>query len=161
MIYLQKIITHWTKNSRGIPAAHLRNRAPEQFPVNPSDLKMGIVLQEIVFQEYKNFKPPKIHPAKVINETQLREQNLSFVETEDTIQIGLWTNPFKMKKVGDLPLHKWGQIKTNRREHALYSGNIHYHKTVFHIFFGAYQLLEVRMNTSKGEWSKDFQSLLL
>lgn len=168
-IYIQKIQSIWTKESRGNPGASLRNSIPEQVPIKGIDTQKGIHLEELIYREYTAYKKPQSKPPQKINPSQLRELGLSFNKDEEKLHIGFWKQlsnsdmqesgeDYILKKAGDLAFNNWCQLKTNRRyplEHTWA-----YYKIVFNIFFG--DLIKARelMQSKPMQFCQDYQTLL-
>lgn len=168
-IYIQKIQSIWTKDSRGNPGASLRNSIPEKLPIKGTSARKGMHIEEVVYREYASFQKPQSKPPQKINQSQLRELGLSFKKVEETLLVGFWkqTNNSDMaafgedcilKKAGALSYNNWCQLKTNRRyplEHTWA-----YYKIVFNIFFGELGKAAELMQAKSMQFGKDYQSLL-
>ncbi|GAL87787.1 hypothetical protein MYP_5018 [Sporocytophaga myxococcoides] len=156
-IHIQKIQTNWTKESRSSPGSTLRNRVPEKLPIETEELSDSVVLQEIIYNEGR-FNEPSKKKVLTINEVQIREQRLDFNYSDDSLEIGFWTEDKIRKKVGILNFNSWCQIKTNRRFPMEYTWG--YYKIIYNIFYGDLNKAKDFMETKKQEIEMDFQSLL-
>lgn len=155
-IYIQKIKTNWTKNSRGNPSSTFRNRVPEKLPIKTISLIDAVVLQEIMFNE-GGFDKPSKNKISEINENQIREHRLDFNHSDAGLEIGFWNENQIKKKVGVLEFNSWCQVKTNRRFPMEYTWG--YYKIVYNIFYGELDGSRGIFETEK-KIEKDYQTLL-
>jgi hypothetical protein len=156
-IYIQKIVTKWTKISRGGTDAGLRNKVPEKLPLEVADTDGAVLLQEIIYNE-GGFTNPTFNKIRKLNQNQVIEERFDFQRTDSDLTVEFWNEDQIKKKLGILNFNSWCQIKTNRRfpmEHT--TG---YYKIVFNIFYGDLSKIESIMSSKEAEFEKDYQTLL-
>lgn len=156
-VYIQKIVTEWTKQSRGAPHAALRNQVPERCPLEVLEEYETVVLQEIVFHEH-SFTRPIFKKIRKINHNQILQEGFDFQFVEMGLAIAFRRDDSHLRKVGILKFNSWGQVKVNRRIPMEYTWG--YHKIVFNIFHGELSKIKNAMDGKKPEFIGDYQILL-
>lgn len=84
MVVIQRIKTHWTKKSRGMPNAHKRNQVPKEL-VLPSDMgETDLLIHEEYADEAREFQL-ELSLVEWSNDNQFRE--ISFQADGQKIQV--------------------------------------------------------------------------
>ena len=152
-IIVQLIDVEWTKKSRGMPAAKMRNAIPETFPFVANNLDDDAVyLQNVNYYEYDAFKAPRIKDTIKINEFQQRQNQLSFINNGLDIYVLSFGLPFrkedgKAKNIGSLSNNSWLRIIGYSRVSG--EDTWYYHKYVFNIFRGNAVMFDEVLNSQK------------
>lgn len=157
-IYLQKIETRWTKESRGNPGASLRNKVPEKLPFIDAEVTNKVVLHEITYHEVDSFQTGS-EKLRYINDIQVRQEGLAFEEINDALVIWYWSKTNNKKKLGTLPVNTWCQWKTNFRYPMEHTWG--YTKQVYSIFFGELNQAKNLVRKNVPEFTEDHQTLLI
>lgn len=138
-VIVQVIKVTWTKKSRGNPGASLRNSVSERYPFNFEVGDKPVYLQEIAYSEFDDFSNPIEKGFRSVNDNQLREIGLEFLQENDILKVKFWGVPIKrqyslLKNIGDLEKNNWLKIIGNVRVSWEYTWA--YHKYVYSIFNG-------------------------
>ncbi len=161
MIYIQKIQTNWTKKSRSHPLASRRNAVPERIPITKLVALEGVWIQENQFSEVDEFQFSQKKENNLINQNQIRQEQLSFEinDQKKQVSIGIWNEEGHHKNAGVLTENTWGQILKNRRYALEHTWG--YTKVVYNLFYGETSKLKDSMNKEKALFVKDFKTLLI
>lgn len=145
MIFIQELVTHWTKDSRSGPGATERNKTPlsavvpfdRPFPPGKTD----IVIQTTNFLELDEFRPSPVTvafasmPASGLYESESLTVRVS---EGDGLALGIrWNSSFgvpprKPHDLGVVPFNRWGRVLYNAR-HGFDRGDWHYYQRTVNI----------------------------
>jgi hypothetical protein len=137
MIYIQHIISSWSKDSRGMPLAALRNQIPQVYDWQVPSNHL-VCVQQVFFNE-PEFKP-EIQSLIILDEPQY--QGLSWKFQKDVLEVQLkyvfsWIGspkrseyPFKLK----IPYEQVGVFKINGRRPAYWAYGRPYTQHIFRIW---------------------------
>lgn len=160
-VFVQKIKTEWTKESRGGSMATLRNQTPELFRVPDLTGMESFVFQKVKFSQYDGFKKPIVIGPKQLNHQQIREEGLGFAFEDDKLRTTLWRTFEKYEKFPGQNWGSWIRLCWNRREILHICGSITgYHKTVLNIYYGDFQKISDRPLTDNFSLIADRRTLL-
>jgi hypothetical protein len=132
-VVVQRVSTLWTKQSRGGPAAAVRNATPIAFPL-PSDLTLGV--HAIVMRERDAFRPQMSQADLAQAGMPLRVvDGLLRVSPPETSFFGMPRRTRRPPTVRLTPGH-WVRWQINYRHVASSSGQWYYSLHTFNIHFG-------------------------
>lgn len=132
-IVIQHIESYWTKQSRGSPAATLRNAVPETFPISIPFESKGVVLHEVNYYEHHHFKNPVID-YREIDEHQRRQLGYRFELIAESVLVSRLARNGISRELGLLESHSWLQVITNER--VSIERTWAYYKHVYNIYYG-------------------------
>lgn len=159
-VFIQRIRTEWTKESRGGAMAALRNQTPELFRVPDLMGMKSIAFQKVEFSEFNSFKVPKITGPKELNDQQVREEGLAFAFEDDKLRTTLWRNFEKYEKFPHQSWGSWMKLRWNRRTMLGMDGMTGYYKIVLNIYFGDLKKISDRPLTDSFSLEVDRMSIL-
>jgi hypothetical protein len=136
---IQIIETHWTKKSRGAPAASSRNAIPELLPIPDSILEYPALLHHTVFSERTNFLPDACSGLTCFLESDSTKWRVCVVPAERGLEVQFLGTPFAQTtgRATDtifLEENTWLQHVSNRR--ISQEDGWAYRKYVYNIFYG-------------------------
>ncbi|GGN75141.1 hypothetical protein GCM10010112_46090 [Actinoplanes lobatus] len=116
MIVVQRVLTEWTKRSRGAPGAVRRNAVPEAFPLPPA-----VVFHQVTAYEKDDFTPAStaddIIPVRSgIRLSHSPDGHLTVTSATDVWCRCVMVFPRRPERVVlDLPPGTWGRWRLNFR----------------------------------------------